>query len=142
MYRRFSTGKVLKNNVGFIGLGQMGYPMASNLLKGLNPAEYWINDHSSQVMANFQKEHPDAIVASSPLQIASKCSIIITMLPASAHVKSVYLGENGLLEGLQPGTLVIDSSTIDPSTTKEIFAILTHKKISLLDAPVSGGMSI
>ena len=137
--RHFHQGKLLQNSVGFIGLGQMGYPMASNLLKGLNPTEFYINDHSIEVASNFQKEHPSAKIASSPKQIAEKCSVIITMLPASLQVKTVYLGENGLLEGLKPRSLVIDSSTIDPSTTKEVFAILNAKQVSLLDAPVSGG---
>ena len=117
----------------------MGYPMASNLLKKMNPAEFYVNDYLQDVAISFQKEHPTAHVAASPAEIAEKCSIIITMLPASQQVRSVYLGEKGLLRGLQAKSMVIDSSTIDPSTVKELSKVLRSKTVSFLDAPVSGG---
>ncbi|KAI8897829.1 NAD binding domain of 6-phosphogluconate dehydrogenase-domain-containing protein [Globomyces pollinis-pini] len=127
------------SSVGFIGLGQMGYPMASNWIKKLNPSSFYVHDHSIDTALDFQKNHSNVSVAKSPKELAEKCSIIVTMLPASAHVKSVYLGENGLVEGLSPNTLVIDSSTIDPSTTKLVHQKLKDIKVDLLDAPVSGG---
>ncbi len=125
--------------VGFIGLGQMGYPMASNLFKKMKPTEFYVNDYLQDVAKSFQKEHPAAQVATSPEEIAQKCSIIITMLPASQQVRSVYLGEKGLLSSLQAKSMVIDSSTIDPSTVKELSLVLRSKSVSFLDAPVSGG---
>ena len=113
--------------------------MASNLSKNLGPSKFWVFDHLHEKSLLFKKEHKDVYIAPTPLELAKNCSIIVTMLPASAHVRSVYLGINGLKDGIKPNTLVIDSSTIDPSTTKEIASILKERHVSMLDAPVSGG---
>ena len=118
----------------------MGYPMASNLIKKIGAKEFLISDHIVDVAKAFRQEHPTATVAESPIEIAKQCSIIVTMLPASPHVRSVYLGEKGLVHGIKPGSIVIDSSTIDPSTAKDISNTLKAKGVSCLDAPVSGGI--
>lgn len=135
--RRFS-GDPKSATIGFIGLGQMGYPMASNLFKKLSPSKFIIHDYSLASAEKFKKEHPKAIIAISPREVASQCDLIITMLPASPQVKSVYLGNNGLIESLKENTMVIDSSTIDVSTTKDLVLKLKEIKVDLLDAPVSG----
>lgn len=117
----------------------MGFPMASNLFKKLQPLQFIVYDSSQNTVEKFQREHGSCLAAKNPFELAKKAQIIVTMLPASPHVKAVYLGENGLLNGLSKNTMVIDSSTIDPSTTKEISKILKTVGVDLLDAPVSGG---
>ncbi|KAJ3320725.1 hypothetical protein HDV06_005018 [Boothiomyces sp. JEL0866] len=137
--RRCYSTDFKSKSVGFIGLGQMGYPMASNLFKKLAPAKFWVLDHSEPVSMKFKQEHGDVHVATKASKIAEECSVIVTMLPASAHVRQVYLGENGILSKLQQNAVLIDSSTIDPSTSKEVAAILEEQGATMLDAPVSGG---
>ena len=136
---RAINGQKLK--IGFIGLGQMGYPMASNLVQNINPALFVIHDIFSESTKRFQNEHQERLIkiVNTPAQVAQECSVIITMLPASAHVKSVYLGENGILSSIKSGSMIMDSSTIDPSTTKEMACILLKKDVHILDTPVSGG---
>ena len=126
---------VSKDKIGFIGLGIMGAPMASNLIK----AGY------SLVVYNRTKSKADDLVKSgaelgdSPSDVAKKCKYVITMLTDSPDVQQVILGESGVFEGIQPGSIVIDMSTISPTVTKEINKRLSEKNSSLLDAPVSGG---
>jgi 3-hydroxyisobutyrate dehydrogenase len=135
--RCYSTLK--RKTIGFIGLGQMGYPMASNLIKKFQPEGFIVHDYNKNQALNFQKEHKEAQVVDSPLEVAKRCQVIITMLPTGKHVRSVYTGENGLLQGLQPGSLVLDSSTIEPTTSKDLSSILKGKDVNMLDTPVSGG---
>lgn len=80
-----------------------------------------------------------AAAGGSPREVAQASDIVITMLPDSPDVKQVVCGENGILEGARPGTVVIDMSTISPSTTREIADNASAQGVSLLDAPVSGG---
>lgn len=121
--------------IGFIGLGIMGKPMCKNLLK----AGYNV------VVLNRSKAAADEVVAAgatatdTPKAVAEQSQFIITMLPNSPNVKEVILGENGILEGAKPGTVVIDMSSIAPLVSKEIFAELEKNGVDLLDAPVSGG---
>ncbi len=121
--------------VGFIGLGIMGKPMAKNLIK----AGYQL------VILDRNKKTTDELTALgaqaeiSNKDIASECEVVITMLPNSPNVKEVVLGENGIIEGAKPGTVIIDMSSISPLCSREIYAALKEKGIELLDAPVSGG---
>jgi len=71
--------------------------------------------------------------------VASKCEIVVTMLPNSPHVKTVCLGKDGIIDGAKPGTLVVDMSSIAPLASKEVAAALKAKGVDLIDAPVSGG---
>ncbi len=119
--------------------GQMGWHMASNLASKSPNSTILVNDYNKSVADKFKQEFPSARVAATPLEIAKECSIIVTMLPASPQVKSVYLGDDGLIHGVKEGTMLIDSSTIDPSTSKDLFTKFTAKKVQFLDAPVSGG---
>ena len=121
--------------IGFIGLGIMGKPMSKNLLK----AGYEL------VVCDVVKAAVDEVVAvgakaaANPKEVAKQTDIIITMLPNSPQVKDVVLGENGVIEGAKPGSVVIDMSSIAPLVSREVSARLAAKGVEMLDAPVSGG---
>lgn len=126
--------------IGFIGLGNMGGPMALNLAKAGH--ELTVFDLSAEAIANLQ-EQAQISVAASPVEVAAAGQdVIVTMLPAAAHVKSVYLGDDGqsgIVAASAPGTVMIDSSTIDPASAREVAQIAEAKGVVVLDAPVSGG---
>ncbi|MFM1348847.1 2-hydroxy-3-oxopropionate reductase [Yersinia proxima] len=121
--------------IGFIGLGIMGKPMSKNLLK----AGYSLTvlDRNAAILDELLSA--GASRALTPKALAAECDIIITMLPNSPHVKEVVLGENGVIEGAKPGSVLIDMSSIAPLVSREISAALAIKRIAMLDAPVSGG---
>jgi 2-hydroxy-3-oxopropionate reductase len=122
-------------NIGFIGLGIMGKPMALNLLsKGYSVTVNDINKDAVQALVQS-----GAIGAASPKKMSESCEIIITMLPASQHVQQVILGENGVLSGANTGTVIIDMSSISPVISKELAETAAEKGVEMLDAPVSGG---
>ena len=121
--------------IGFIGLGVMGKPMSKNLLKaGYSLIVYDIKDEpvAELVALGAEKE-------SSPSKVAEKSDIVITMLPNSPHVIQVLTGENGVLEGIRPGSIIIDMSSISPVVAKKMYATAAEKGVEMLDAPVSGG---
>ncbi|SEI46266.1 3-hydroxyisobutyrate dehydrogenase [Azotobacter beijerinckii] len=123
-------------HIGFIGLGNMGAPMARNLLKAGHRLS--VCDLSAAAVAALAEAGASA--CDSPAAVAhSEAELIVTMLPAAAHVKAVYLGEGGLLEQVRPGVLLIDSSTIDPLSAREVAAAARAHGNPMLDAPVSGG---
>lgn len=121
--------------LGFIGLGIMGKPMVNNLLKAGNEV----------VVFDVIKENVDiavgygAVAAASSKEVAEQCSLIITMLPNSPHVKTVVMGENGVLEGAKEGTILVDMSSIAPLASQEICKACAEKGVKMIDAPVSGG---
>lgn len=121
--------------IGFIGLGIMGKPMCRNLMKA--GYELVVYNRSKASIEELQAEGAEAV--DSPAKVAEKCSVIITMLPNSPQVREVCLGENGIIETANKGSIVIDMSSIDPVQSKEICAELNKKGIDLMDAPVSGG---
>jgi 3-hydroxyisobutyrate dehydrogenase len=122
--------------IGFIGLGNMGLPMAQNLIKA---------GHAVQGF-DVSRAQVDALAASggqgagSVKAAASGVEIVITMLPAGQHMREVYLGEGGVLSVAGAGTLLIDSSTIDVETARAVAAVAENKGLPMLDAPVSGGV--
>lgn len=125
-----------KETVGFIGLGNMGHNMGMNLLKGgYNLVVY---DVYPEAMEPFKALGATAVTT--PRLVAQQVKKIITMLPSSPDVKEVYNGDSGTFRGLQEGTLLIDSSTIDPSVSKEMSKLANDHKGSYMDAPVSGGV--
>ena len=121
-------------NIGFIGIGIMGRPMAKNLLK----AGYALTVYDK--FAQF-----DDLVAlgakpgTSNKDVAAKSDLIITMLPNSPNVRDAVLGKDGVIDGAKPGTIVVDMSSIAPGAAQEICAALKEKGIVMIDAPVSGG---
>ncbi|SPE20066.1 tartronate semialdehyde reductase [Candidatus Sulfotelmatomonas gaucii] len=122
-------------NIGFIGLGIMGKPMAKNLLKaGHSLIVYDIVDAPVKELVAA-----GATAGSSPKDVASRNELIITMLPNSPHVKKAVLGEGGVIEGARPGSVLVDMSSIAPLASREVAAELGRKGIEMLDAPVSGG---
>ena len=132
------SNNTAKPNIAFIGLGNMGAPMAENLLK----AGYTLSVYDLSAEATARLQQAGASVADSPKAAASNAQVVISMLPAGKHVHSVYLGENGangLLAELPKGTLVIDSSTIAAADARLVAEAASKLGIDFLDAPVSGG---
>ena len=121
--------------IGFIGLGIMGKPMAKNLVKAGH--ELVVLDFNKDAVKEL--EDLGAASASTPAKVAGQVEMVVTMLPNSPHVKTVTLGENGIIEGAKEGLVVIDMSSIAPLASKEISAELAKKGVEMLDAPVSGG---
>jgi 2-hydroxy-3-oxopropionate reductase len=122
--------------IGFIGLGIMGKPMAKNLIKAGYPLV--VHNRSQGAVEELVSEG-GATSAASPREVAELSDLVITMLPDSPDVEQVVLGEAGVVEGIRPGTLFVDMSTIAPATTEKIYKILKEKGVESLDAPVSGG---
>ena len=121
--------------IAFIGLGNMGGPMAQNLLKaGYQVTVFDLSPTAIQTLANA-----GATVATSAQDAVRNANIVISMLPASRHVEALYLGENGLLAHIPKGTLVIDCSTIAAQTAINVAKVATSLGLTMLDAPVSGG---
>ncbi|HCT72976.1 MAG TPA: 3-hydroxyisobutyrate dehydrogenase [Psychrobacter sp.] len=129
------SNNTAKPNIAFIGLGNMGAPMAENLLK----AGYALSVYDLSAEATKRLQQAGASVADSPKEAASNAQVVISMLPAGQHVHSVYLGDNGLLAQLPKGTLVIDSSTIAAADARVVAEAASKFGIDFLDAPVSGG---
>ncbi|SDS68285.1 3-hydroxyisobutyrate dehydrogenase [Halopseudomonas litoralis] len=122
--------------IGFLGLGNMGGPMAHNLIKAGH--QLTVFDLSQAAAANLVEAGANA--ASSIAELAkSDIDLIITMLPAAQHVKSVYLGDDGLLANIAPAVRLIDSSTIDPMSAREVADAAAKNGNAMVDAPVSGG---
>jgi len=121
--------------VSFIGMGTMGTAMALNIIK----AGHEVTVHNR----SREKEEPVAKAgarrAGSPKEASQEADIIITCVSDTPDVEGVVLGENGVIQGAQPGAIVIDMSTISPSVTRRMAAELAKKSIRMLDAPVSGG---
>lgn len=121
--------------IAFIGLGNMGGSMAQNLLKSGH--QVFGYDLSAVALQHFAEA--GGVICDSPQAAAKQADIVVSMLPAAKHVREVYLGEHGILEVLQAGSLCIDSSTIDPQTIQEVAAAAQARQIRICDAPVSGG---
>jgi 3-hydroxyisobutyrate dehydrogenase len=122
--------------IGFIGLGHMGNPMARNLLKHGHTLKVY--DVVPELVKRLSEKGCE--VASSATDCARGVDVVITMLPSSPHVRSVYLGEYGVLAGAAPGTPIVDCSTIDPLTAREVAMDAKAKGCPMVDAPVSGGV--
>lgn len=124
-----------QKKIAFIGLGIMGKPMSRHLLQ----AGYELTVYDINREAVAELEACGARAADSPAAAVKGCGIVMTMLPNSPHVKTVILGEGGVLEGAESGTIIIDMSSIAPLASKEIYRACAEKGIEMLDAPVSGG---
>ncbi|HEY2621462.1 MAG TPA: 3-hydroxyisobutyrate dehydrogenase [Acetobacteraceae bacterium] len=123
--------------IGFIGLGNMGAPMAANLVKaGHRVRGYDISANAVQALASAGVQQ-----ASSAAEAAQGADIVITMLPAGEHVREVWLHQGGLIEAVQGATpLLIDCSTIDVESARTVTAAAQAAGFEMLDAPVSGGV--
>ncbi len=122
--------------IGFIGLGNMGGPMAANLLKAGHEVTGF--DLSKPALDALAKAGGKP-AANAPAAVAA-AELVITMLPAGPHVRQVYAGEGGVLGAAKPGALLIDSSTIDVETARAVGKLAAERGFDMLDAPVSGGV--
>ena len=123
--------------IGFIGLGRMGAPMAANLLKAGHRLKVFdiVSDHVQGAV------NAGAEAAGGPGEAASGVEAVVTMLPAGADVRGIYLGDGGLLAQAAPGTLFMDCSTIDVATAREVAEAAEAAGMAMVDAPVSGGVA-
>ncbi len=122
--------------IGFIGLGNMGGPMAANLVR----AGHDVAVFDMSAAAIDKAVAAGARSRSSASDAAREQDAVVTMLPAGQHVRQVYLGDNGILKQAKAGTLLIDSSTIDVATARDVHAAAKTAGVEFLDAPVSGGV--
>lgn len=121
-------------NIGYVGLGDMGGPLATRLV-----ANHALHVFDLNPAAVASLEEAGAMPADSLTSLAETCSIVLLCLPTSAHVRAVVLGEGGLADALAPGSLIIDQTSGDPTVTRDLASDLAQRKIGLVDAPVSGG---
>src|SRR5215475_11462458 len=122
--------------IGFIGLGNMGLPMAQNLLKAGHTVEGV--DVSSAAVDKLKASGGAGVETAKTA--AARADVVITMLPSGKEVREIYLGPNGIVESANSGTLLIDCSTIDVETARVVAAAAEKKGLLMLDAPVSGGV--
>jgi 3-hydroxyisobutyrate dehydrogenase len=123
--------------IGFIGLGNMGLPMAQNLIKAGHPVcGYDVN------AAALEKFSAAGGIAVRSLDVACMgVDLVLTMLPAREQLREVYLGQGGVLASAAPATLLIDCSTVDVETARAVAAAADVNQLEMLDAPVSGGVA-
>jgi 3-hydroxyisobutyrate dehydrogenase len=121
--------------IAFIGLGNMGGPMAVNLAKAGHTVQAF--DFSASACAKVREQ--GVKIAQSALDAVRDAQVVISMLPASKHVESLYLGADGLMEQIVAGALVIDCSTIAPATAQQVARAAAGRGLLMVDAPVSGG---
>jgi len=123
--------------VSFIGLGNMGLPMAANLIKaGHAVSGFDVNEDAGARLAAGGGTKAQSIA-----EACREAEVVITMLPAGEHVREVYLGTDGVLAAVAPATLLIDSSTIDVETARQVAQAAQAKGLAMIDAPVSGGVA-
>lgn len=123
--------------IAFIGLGNMGLPMAANLAKAGHALATF--DLSADACAKAREQ--GLPVAASAQEAVDGAQVVISMLPASRHVEGLYLGDQGLLRALPAGTLVIDCSTIAPASAQKVAQAAASGGLAMIDAPVSGGVA-
>jgi 3-hydroxyisobutyrate dehydrogenase len=124
------------SRITFVGLGNMGGPMAANLLKAGH--ELTVYDLAAPAVEAMVKAGAQGAESLAEAVRGAEC--VVTMLPAGKHVESVYLGDDGVLNAVSENTLLIDSSTIAPETSQKVAAAAAAKRLCFLDAPVSGGV--
>lgn len=122
--------------IGFIGLGNMGAPMARNLVRSGHALTVFdlTPDRTGRLVAEGARE------AEMPAAVAEEAEVVFTMLPSGREVRAVYGGTGGLIEAARAGTLLIDCSTIDVATAREMASAAEEAGLEMLDAPVSGGV--
>src|SRR5919108_1490555 len=126
----------MATSVGFIGVGNMGNPMAGNVLKSFPLTVF---DKNSAAMGNLVAA--GARKAGSAQEVVEQSEVVLTCLPASPDVEALYLSSGGLIERARPGTILIDLSSVLPSTPRKIEPRARERGVHFLEAPVSGGVS-
>jgi 3-hydroxyisobutyrate dehydrogenase len=122
--------------IGFIGLGNMGGHMAHNLIKAGHELKAFDLFEAAVELAVSR----GATAAATAKDAATDVDVVVSMLPAGKHVRSVYVEDDALLDVVAPGTLIIDSSTIDVQSARDVIAEATKRGVDMIDAPVSGGV--
>jgi len=122
--------------IAFIGLGDIGEPMATHLAR--DPFELVVWNRTSSKAERFARDHK-AKVASTPAEAVRDAAVVITCLPSSAEVEAVLHGDNGILDAMRKGSVLIDCTSGDPPTSRSIAAELGGRGVEFIDAPVSGG---
>ncbi|WP_269582761.1 3-hydroxyisobutyrate dehydrogenase [Roseibium sp. Sym1] len=127
----------MASTIGFIGLGNMGGPMAINLVKaGHRVLGFDLSETALNTLAEAGGEKAAGVA-----ELAAEADVVVTMLPAGKHVRQIYTGEGGILEHARAGTLLIDSSTIDVDSARAVSEAASGKGMKMVDAPVSGGVA-
>src|SRR3989339_2093030 len=121
--------------IGFIGLGIMGKPVAGHLLKAGH--KVYVYDSVPEVIAELERQ--GAIACKSSKEVAGKAGMVFLIVPDTPDVEAALFGKNGVAEGVRPGSIVVDMSSISPIATKEFARKLKEMGVEMLDAPVSGG---
>ena len=121
--------------IAFIGLGNMGGPMAINLVK----AGHSVTGFDLSADCIVRAKEAGVQIAASAQEAAKGAQVLISMLPASRHVEGLYLGEAGILQAVAPDTLIIDCSTIAPASAQKVAVAAGERGLAMIDAPVSGG---
>lgn len=121
--------------LGFIGLGVMGRPMATRLLRAGHEVSVW----ARRPAATAPLVEAGATLCASPAEVARQAEVVFTIVTYGRDVEAVVFGEQGLAEGLVPGSILIDMSTIAPDLARDFAARLAEQGVHMLDAPVSGG---
>jgi 3-hydroxyisobutyrate dehydrogenase len=124
------------SRIGFIGLGNMGLPMAQNLIKAGHTVE-GVDINAAAVEKLKAAGGSEALTAK---VAASRADVVITMLPSGKEVRELYLDPTGIIASTNPGTLLIDCSTIDVETARAVAAAAAARDLLMIDAPVSGGV--
>ena len=127
----------MTTSVGFIGLGNMGNPMAGNVLKNGFPMTVF--DINPKAMENLAAA--GAKSAASVQQVLDNCEVLLTCLPGTPEVEALYLGAGGVIESAKPRTILVDMSSVLPSTPRKLEARARARGLPFLEAPVSGGVT-
>jgi 3-hydroxyisobutyrate dehydrogenase len=122
--------------IGFIGLGNMGLPMARNLLKAGHEVVAFDLDEAALAEAAAAGASP----AGAPAEAARAAEAVVTALPAARHVRAVYLGEDGVIAAAPPDAVLVDCSTVDVDCAREIAGAAERRGLAMLDSPMSGGV--
>jgi 2-hydroxy-3-oxopropionate reductase len=125
------------SQIGFVGLGAMGLPMASHLIR----AGHSLSVFSRRVTSAEPLAAVGATVCASAREVAANSTVVFTMVTDTAAVEEVVLGHDGIANGAKPGTTVVDHSTIAPAAARRIASSLRERGVDMLDAPVSGGVA-
>jgi 3-hydroxyisobutyrate dehydrogenase-like beta-hydroxyacid dehydrogenase len=126
-----------KQGVGFIGLGRMGFPMASRLSSAVEVMTVY--NRTRSVAEEFAERHATA-VAPTPADLARQSAVILSMAESAAVSRSIFFGDHGVIDGVAPGCLVIEMATVSPGDAKEFASRFGAQGVAFVDAPVSGSV--
>lgn len=127
----------MPQSVGFIGLGNMGNPMAGNVLKQGHALT--VHDKNPAAMANLVAA--GAKGADTPAAVAAACDVVLTCVPGSPESEDLYLGSGGLIAAARPGSVLVDMSSVLPTTPRKLHPAARARGVEFLEAPVSGGVT-